>query len=95
MKIPEYLTLFCGNSRLRTCHLDRLSFESSILPRGKTCDTLKKSFYYRTHLAWNDLPLELREVGCLLTFKRRLNEHLWAVSFSELSNSIPDSVGVT
>ena len=47
VKLPDYLALFNGLSRLRSCHLDRLSYVSSVLPRGKNCKILKKSLLQR------------------------------------------------
>ena len=83
--LPDYLSLFTGNNRLRSCHLDRLSFVSSLIPRGSTCYLLKKSFYYRAHLLWNSLPLELREIICPKLFKVKLVQYLW---ISETNNAI-------
>ena len=45
VKIPGYISLFNGISPLRVCHLDKLSFVSGILPRGKTCKVNVKQIY--------------------------------------------------
>ena len=86
LHMPDYLSLFCGNSRLRSSHLDKLCFESSVLPRTSNKGILEKSFFYRTHSLWNSLPLDIREVICPSTFKRRVTDHFW----NELSSQILD-----
>ena len=85
--MPDYLSLFNGMTRLRSCHLDRLSYVSSVLPRGKNSNILKKSFFYRCHLLWNELPIEIREIRCQTTFKFLIKQHLWTMAFSEFSNT--------
>ena len=87
VKMPDYLTLFRGMTRLRSCHLDRLSYVSSVLPRGKNSNTLRKSFFYRGYLFWNEIPLEIREIRCQTTSKFRVKQHLWNLAFSEFSNT--------
>ncbi len=77
MSLPDYLSLFTGQTRLRSTHLDRLSFVSTLLPRGKSTSLLDKSFFFRVHSLWNDLPLEIREIGSPSIFKSKLTTHLW------------------
>ncbi len=77
IRLPEYLTFFNGNSRLRVCHHDKLSLVCSLLPRGPSNTLLDKSFFYRTHTVWNSLPLELREIVSLTDFRSKLETHLW------------------
>ena len=55
LKLPDYLSFFDGNSRLRSCHLDNLSIISSLQARSLNINCLKKSFFYRTHTEWNAL----------------------------------------
>ncbi len=92
LKLPYYLKLYEGNSRLRTCHLDRLSLVSSIRPKSNIItDTNKnsplyKSFYYRVHLLWNLLPLDIRESESLPTFRSKLLKYLWKKTFEESDN---------
>ena len=38
---------------------------------------ISKSFFYRVHLAWNNLPLEIRELGAPSKFKAAVIAHLW------------------
>ncbi len=86
--LPDYLTFFNGNSRLRSSHLDHLSLECSLLPRSTSSSSLlDKSFFYRTHTAWNSLPLEIREISSTKTFKSNLETYEWkALLESETSN---------
>ena len=87
VKLPYYLSLFSGMTRLRSCYFDRLSYVSSVLPRDKDPDFLKKSFIYRGHLLWHELPHEIREISCQTTFKFRVEQHLWTWAFSKFSNT--------
>ncbi len=81
VKLPEYLTLFSGSTRLRSTHLDHLCFVSSVQPRGTTASDsrrgLNNTFFYRTHLLWNRLPLSLRELEYPSIFKRKLVQYIW------------------
>ena len=81
--MPNYLQKFFG-SRLRTSHYDSLSIVSTILPRTpqnlnteNSCMGISKSFFYRTHLAWNKLPLYLRDIGVPSKFKKELLKFIW------------------
>ena len=79
LDIPGYLTFFNGDSRLRSSHFDQLSFVSSIIPRNtNTTKNLEKSFFYRTHMTWNDLPIELRELESISNFRSKVEAHLWS-----------------
>ena len=82
-KLPGYLHHFEG-SRLRNSHFDRLSIVSTIIPRvpqNLDAETrvlgISKSFYYRAHLSWNKLPLDLRDIGAPSKFKAALLEYQW------------------
>ena len=89
IKLPSYLNFFTGQGRrLRSCHLDHLSFVSDIQPKihakysknsvnGTECKIFENSFFYRSHLAWNKLPLKLREIIEPGNFRHKLREHLW------------------
>ena len=92
VELPSYLSLYSGSTRLRSSHLDHLSLECSIIPRSsQNVDTdraptapLARSFFYRTHCLWNNLPLEIREVVCPSIFKIRVIKHLWSSLVSDL-----------
>ena len=85
VSLPYYLSLYQGTSRLRRCHLDSLSIVSSILPKlsqnsHNTCTSnnpLEKSFFYRTHILWNGLPLQVRQIVSTSLFKSEVTKHLW------------------
>ena len=70
-----------GGSRLRITHLDHLSIVSDIVTRGQRVDATSKrgfnnSYFYRTHLMWNRLPLSLREIIRPSIFKAKLIEFI-------------------
>ena len=58
--IPDYLTLYSGDSRLRRTHLDNLSFVANIGSTTASIKNLNKSFFFRTHTLWNSLPFDIR-----------------------------------
>ena len=79
--LPSYLHFFNGSSRLRFTHLDHLSLVSDIVPYGARCSSSKRgfshSYFYRTHLSWNRLPLSLREIIRPSEFKCKLLQFIW------------------
>ena len=88
VKLPDYLYFFRGNSRLRSTHLDPLSLVSKITPKicakyheksisGTECKIFENSYFYRSHLSWNKLPLEIRETTIHCSFKTKLRKYLW------------------
>ena len=85
INLPTYLTFFTGNSRLRFCHLDTMSLVSSVVPTGSN-NALTNSFFYRSHLLWNKLPIEIRNINSSISFKSSLKKHL----FESMSVSLSD-----
>jgi len=83
VNLPTYLKFFDGYSRLRSCHLDAFSLISDVIPKSNLAfsdnknSVLNKSFFYRTHLLWNKLPLDIRAIINLSTFKNKLLKFLW------------------
>ena len=77
LNLPNYLSFFNGNSRLRSCHLDTLSIVSSLQAKSLNTNCLKKSFFYRTHTEWNALPLDIRKVESPSAFKAEVNKYFW------------------
>ena len=77
IKLPSYL----GSSRLRFTHLDHLCIITETVPAGLHNSTSKhgfaNSYFYRTHLSWNRLPLSLREIISPSKFKIKLLEPIW------------------
>ena len=62
VKLPQYLRLFNG-TRLRSSHLDQKCYVSDILPRNVQSNrNFGNSYFYRAHLAWNRLPLQIRDI---------------------------------
>ena len=93
LKLPSYLQFYEGNSRLRSCHLDSFCLVSSVSPKSNVISDsnknspLYKSFYYRVHLEWNSLPLELRQISILTKFKSALINYLWKSTLAEISEN--------
>ena len=56
---------------------DRLKFKCSIIPR---VDAFADTFFHRTYLKWNDLPLQIREIEINYHFKTRLKQHFWMIA---------------
>ena len=69
VSLPTYV--HSTRARLRHCHIDGQSLVCSIFPRSSqstihSSGPLSKSYFYdRTHLLWNSLPLEIRQIGKL------------------------------
>ena len=61
--------------------MDTLCMVSDIVPTvSNNCSEYQafaNSYFYRAHLEWNKLPLELRLIAYADIFKTRLIEHLW------------------
>ena len=100
VKLPMYLSHFQG-SRLRTCHLDSLSICTSVQPKTpknfelwSTSTGITKSFFYRAHIIWNRLPLELRKIESKSLFERKLIDHLWKeiLSLANLPSDLIDDL---
>ena len=53
---------------------DVSSYKSSITP---CTDALRHSYFHRTMLRWNHLPVSIRQVECLSKFKSNLTALLW------------------
>ena len=81
IKLPPYLHFYEGTSRLRCIHLDHLSLVTDVIPSGTGCSSTKRgfanSYFYRTHLSWNRLPLVLREIFRPSEFKQKLLQYIW------------------
>ena len=104
VKLPPYISFYNGTTRLRSCHLDYLSLVSCKSPTGQVSYNpsrggFRHSYFYRTHLMWNLLPLSLRQIIGPSAFKVNLTDYIWKelvrvdhLSESNLSeNDISDS----
>ena len=80
VNIPDYLTLYSGDSRICRTNLDNLSFVSNIASTTTNIKNLNKSFSFRTHTLWNSLPFDIRNSMRLLQFKIKLAEHFWSIA---------------
>ena len=64
VKLPNYIISYEG-SGLRKSHLDHNCYVSRIMPRnnnaGKNFE-YNYSLFYRVHLSWNRLPINIREI---------------------------------
>ena len=71
--LPEYIKPYSGQGRLRQANLDSLSyvctFTSSSYPSSRS--PFYKSFFYRVIHSWNSIPLNLRIIENIHTFKRQ------------------------
>ena len=45
------------------------------------------SFFYKTHLKWNNLPFDIRINSNPVKFKKDMIEHYWANLYDTLTNS--------
>ena len=86
-KLPNYLSFFSGISRLRSTHLDNLSLVCNLDLNRFRESCLGKSFFFRTHTSWNDLPKSIREISSSDLFKIALKKHLWSKILEDLENS--------
>ena len=82
VQLPAYLKFYSGSTRLRSSHLDHLSLVSDASPRGTSQPNSQRgfasSFFYRSHLMWNRLPLALREIIRPSQFKIQLLQYIWS-----------------
>ena len=89
ISIPMYLRRF-ESSRLRSTHLDSLSFEVNISTEPINYHNLKKSFFFRSHTIWNSLPFEIRNIQDPLKFKTELHKYYWNKVKTEIGESGED-----
>ena len=87
VNIPSYLSPYCGNTRLRSTHLDHLCFVSSVEPKS-SYNALARGFFYRTHSKWNNIPLEIRSVETLSKFKDELTDYLWKYILESITDNV-------
>ena len=87
LDLPYYLSYFNGSSRLRSCHLDHLSFVCNLETKNSSTSHLAKSFFYRTYTKWNALPLNIREIDCSSSFKEKVDKYLWKDVLHDIDGS--------
>ena len=84
INMPDYLTLYNGNSRLRSTHLDNLSFVTNIASTATSINNLNKAFFFRSHTFWYSLPFDIRNSISILLFKNKLYKHLWNIALTDI-----------
>ena len=72
--MPSYIHPYHGTSKLRSSHLDYMSYifgdaTLTTLQRTKCNNKFFKSFFYRTVYTWNKLPSDIREISSHIKFK--------------------------
>ena len=93
VKLPSYLSFFNGVSRLRSCHFDKHTIISSVHPKSNAYGAtnsrspLSNSYFYRTHLKWNNLPFDIRDISNPVKFKTALIKYIWGNLMQSVSDS--------
>ena len=77
ISLPDYIEPYTGQGRLRQANLDSLSyvctFASNSYPSSRS--PFYKSFFYKVIHTWNSIPLNLRNIENVHTFKQELIYH--------------------
>ena len=75
---PQYFSQFITIDLgiMRENRYDNLSLKCSIDPKVAA---FKQSYFFRTHLFWNTLPIKLREIKEISKFEKGLKLYLWDV----------------
>ena len=81
--MPDDHTLYSRESRLRSTHLDNLSFVSNIASTKTSISYLNKSFFFRSETIWNFLPIDLRNSMRSSQFKIKLAKHYWNMASTD------------
>ena len=64
-------------SSMRPNQLDKLSLKCSV--NKASSPVFKSSFFFRTHLLWNVLPLSIKEASTPCEFESRMKHQMWVV----------------
>ena len=94
IKLPNYLHFYTENSRLRSSHLDEMSLVCDIRPKihakyskntvdGAEFRTFENSYFYRSHLNWNKLHMDIRRIENPVIFKTCIRKYLWGMALQE------------
>ena len=60
---------------------DRLKIKCTISPK---VNAFKDCFFYRSHIFWNSLPVEIRSILNPEIYKTKLEQHLWLIAENNL-----------
>ena len=63
--------------RYRRENIFKTNLNKNDLENFTESKVFKNSFFYKTHLQWNNLPLELRIIEDYEKFLIMLKEHIW------------------
>ena len=77
ISVPTYLRMVTPDEivgKLRTSHLDPLCFKHDL---GVCKQMFDNSFFSRTYMYWNRLPLEIKMADSYDLFQLKLKEHIW------------------
>ena len=89
VKFPHFLvtqtdsrseTYFQRQTRAYTDN-DSLKIKCTISPK---VNAFKNSFFYRSHIFWNTLPLEIRSISNPESYKLKLEQHFWLIAENNL-----------
>jgi len=72
----------CLNSFLTIFHTDPCVLPIQIRPAGITSNFSSQAFSVSAPSTWNSLPVHIRSVDTLFTFKRHLKFHLFQSAFT-------------
>lgn len=61
---------------IRNNRFDDMSLKCSVEAKARS---FKSSFFFRTHLKWNDLPTELKHQNESVAFQTSLKQHMWDI----------------
>ena len=78
---PQALRFTKTNANTIHCR-DTSSYFCTILPNY---NAFRNSFFYRTMVLWNFLPIDIRNIDKISSFKRELTKYMWTAG-----NSWPD-----
>ena len=83
VNMPDYITLYSWDSRLRRTHIDNFSFVANIASTTTSMHNLNKSSFFRSHKLWNFLPFDLRNSMRLSQFEIKLTEYFWNMTLTD------------
>ena len=85
IKLPHYMRQITPDdlTRLRSDHRDTTQIICEVEER---LDVFKNSFFNRSYIYWNTLPLNLRQKQDVDEFQKGLKEYLWLVLLDEYNS---------
>ena len=76
VSLPAYIIPCQGHSRLRSSHLDSLSFVSTIIPRATT-NAFARDFFFRANTKWNHVSFEVRDINSVTNHSNANSRLIW------------------